>query len=314
MYIAGENSNASSLLASAGTQWNLFLFGGTAPTSVASIPFDITNMQNIFANAIAGLRLLGVNSTTYGQELIAFENIAQLFTLKMHGARSSNGIAGIQLMPQIITSNIAGLEKPNGYVNGLENMAAANVTANTHLVTNGWVEYDFGAPVSVNRVLFGNNSTTTRNATTMAIEYFDGSAWQVAANNVAVKTYAASGVDTSFAPITAQRWRIRFLNDTGTTAANTLVYNFLRFFASEVPADVQSKENIDFTWGMLVPAQPTASIYESLNAQRVPAFIVSAGGPVDGATALLNRKRMTVNDILSCVSLKVKTAVTNEVA
>jgi len=312
MYIVAENAHASSLLAQAGTQWNLFLFTGTAPTSVDNVPFSISNMQEIYANAVAGLRLLGVNSTTYGQELLALENLAQLFTLKMHGARTTNGLAGIQLMPQTITSNIAGLEKPAGYVNGLENQGLANAIATTHLITNGWVEYDFGTPVSVNRVLFGNN-ISTRNATTMAIEYFDGSVWQIAANNVAVKTQVVSGVDTTFAPITARRWRIRFLNDTGSVPANTLAYNFLRFFASEAPADVMSKENQDFTWGMLIPAQPSASIYESVNAQRVPAFIVSAGGPVDGATALLNRKRATINDIISCVSLKVKTAVTDEV-
>ena len=312
MYIVGENAHASSMLTNAGAQWNLFLFTGTAPTSVDTVPFDISNMQNIFANAIAGLRLLAVNSTTYGTELLAFENVAQLFTLKMHGARTTNGLAGIQLMPQTITSNIAGLEKPAGYVNGLENQALANAIATTHLITNGWIEYDFGTDVSVNRVLFGNN-VSTRNATTMAIEYFDGTAWQIAANNVAVKTQVVTGVESTFAPITARRWRIRFLNDTGTISTNTLAYNFLRFFGSAVPTDVMSKENQDFTWGMLIPAQPSASLYENLFAQRVPAFIVSAGGPVDGATALLNRKRATINDIISCVSLKVKTAVTDEV-
>jgi hypothetical protein len=314
MFILGENAHASSILAQAGTQWNLFLFTGTAPTSVDNVPFNISNMQEIYANAVAGLRLLGVNSTMYGQELIAFENVAQLFALKMHGARTTNGIAGIQLLPQNITSNIAGLEKPAGYVNGLENNPLANATASTHLLANNWIEYDFGTDVSVNRVLFGNNSNTARNATSMAIEYFDGNAWQIAANNIAIKTYVAAGIESNFAPITAQRWRIRFLNDTGTVVSNTLIYNFLRFFGAEVPVDVMSKENLDFTWAMLVPAQPTvASIYENLFAQRVPAFIVSAGGPVDGATALLNRKRATINDIISCVSLKVKTAVTDEV-
>lgn len=312
MYIVGENAHASSILTNAGAQWNLFLFTGTAPTSVDAIPFNISNMQDIFANAVAGLRLLAVNSTVYGTELLAFENVAQLFTLKMHGARTTNGLAGIQLMPQTITSNIAGLDKPAGYVNGLENQALANAIATTHLITDGWIEYDFGTDVSVNRVLFGNN-VSARNATTMAIEYFDGTAWQIAANNVAVKTQVVSGVESTFAPITARRWRIRFLNDTGTTASNTLAYNFLRFFGSAVPTDVMSKENQDFTWGMLIPAQPSASLYETLFAQRVPAFIVSAGGPVDGATALLNRKRATINDIISCVSLKVKTAVTDEV-
>lgn len=312
MFIVGENAHASSMLTSAGAQWNLFLFTGAVPNSVDSVPFNISNMQDIYSNAVAGLRLLAVNSTTYGKELLAFENVAQLFTLKMHGARTTNGLAGIQLMPQTISSNIAGLDKPAGYVNGLENQGLANAIATTHLITNGWIEYDFGTPVEVNRVLFGNN-VSTRNATAMAIEYFDGTVWQIAANNVAIKTQVVSGVESTFAATTAQRWRIRFLNDTGTVLANTLAYNFLRFFGASIPADVMSKENQDFTWAMLVPAQPSANIYESLFAQRVPAFIVSAGGPVDGATVLLNRKRATINDIISCVSLKVKTAVTDEV-
>jgi hypothetical protein len=316
MYFAAENANMVSMQAQAGTQWNLFLMTGDVPTSVNEVHTEIglSDMKGIYANAIAGLRLLSVNSTTYGTELVAFENVAQLFTLKMHGARSTNGLAGIQLLPQSIDSNIQGLEKPAGFVNGLESMALAPATATTHITTDGWIEYDFGDAVSVNRVVYGNFVTTTRNPSTMAIEYLNGSAWVVAATGIAVKTYNAAGIESTFAPISARRWRVRFLDNTGTVAANTLVYNYIRFFASAVPSNVMSKENIPVTWGILVPAAPVASIYESLFAQRVPAFIFTLGGPADGGVGLLNRSSGTIEDIFSVISLKLKTAVVTEVA
>ena len=316
MYLAAENANMVSMQAQAGTQWNLFLMTGDVPTSVDEVHTELglADMKGIYANAIAGLRLLSVNNTTYGTELAAFENVGQLFTLKMHGARSTNSLAGIQLLPQTIDSNIQGLEKPAGFVNGLESMALAPATATTYITTDGWIEYDFGDVVSVNKVLYGNFATTTRNPSTMAIEYWNGSAWVIAATGIAIKTYNAAGIETTFAPISARRWRIRFLDNTGAVVANTLIYNYLRFFASEVPANVQTKENIPVTWGVLVPAAPVAATYESLFAQRVPAFIFTLGGPADGGVGLLNRSSGTIDDIFSVISLKIKTAVVTEVA
>lgn len=314
MFVLAENAHISNIigLTGGGTQWNLFLMTGDVPADLAEAHADLNmaNMQGIFANSIAGLRLLAINNTTYGQELVAFENVGNLFTLKQHCNRVTNGIAGIQLLPQIITTNIAGLEKLGGYVNGLEVNALAPATAQTHITTDGWIEYDFGTPVSVNRVLYGNSSNAARNPSNMVVEYWNGSVWVNLSGSVPVKTYNATGIDIPVAPTVAQRWRVRFLDNTGAIVANTLIYNYLRFFASEVPADVLSKENMNFTWAVLCPAQH----YEQPFAQKVAAFILSAGGPAQGEVVLLNRPNAEINDVISLISLRLKTNVTEEIA
>ncbi len=312
MYVAAQQSQAQSLITSGGTAWNLFLMSGSIPTLKANIPFARNSMQGIFANCIAALRVTAVNNSTYGQELLTFEHGSTIAHLKMHGARSTNGVAGIQCMPQAIDSNIAGLNEPAGYVNGLED-GGVLATATTHITTGGWIEYDFGTPCSINRALFGNSSTAARNASNAVIEYFNGTAWVAASANTAVKTYNAAGIDINFSAVEAQRWRIRFLDDTGTTAANTLQYRYLRFFASVLPANVMDKSTTDVTWAMLVPANPTASVYKNVAATELPYYMVSCGGPVDGYVGVLNRRRAGINDIFSLVHLKLSSAVVDEV-
>lgn len=312
MFVLAENAQAGSLLTTGGTQWNMFLFSGTPPADKEDLTFALTDMKQVYNNSVAGLRMLAVNNATYGWELLGFDYVGTLFVTKQHGERSVNGLNGIQLIPQSIDTNIAGLEKPAGFVNGLESLALAQATATTHIVTDNWIEYDFGTECSVNRVLFGNMSATTRNATSMNIEYWDGSAWQVAAAAVAVKTYNATGIETTFAPIVARRWRVRFLNNTGTIVGNTLQYMFLRFFANVMPAEVFDRSNTVFTWAIVVPAAPTVATYEPLFPADVPAIIVTAGGPTDGSVATLNRNKAGLDDIISLVNLKIKGTVAQE--
>lgn len=312
MYVAAQFAQAQSMLLKGGTAWNMFLMSGTVPESMGTFPFQLANMDSIFANAIAGIRVTAVNSAGYGQELLAFEHASTLFTLKMHGERLNNGTAGIQCLPQAIATDIPGMDEPVGYVNGLED-SAVTATASTHLVTGRFIQFDFGDVCSINKVLFANMSATTRNASNINVEYYDGSVWVPAASNVAVKTYNAAGIEITFAPISARLWRVRFLNDTGTVAANTLQYRFIRFFASELPSNTFDKTTTDVTWCVLVPANPTTATYKSADATQVPAMVLSAGGPLDGKVAVLNRRRAGISDSFSLVHLKVFGNVVNEV-
>lgn len=311
MYVAAQQSQAQSIITSGGSAWNLFLMSGAIPTQKADIPFSRANMQGLFANCIAALRVTAVNNATYGQELMTLEHGSTIAHLKMHGARSTNGVAGIQCMPQAIDSNIAGLNEPAGYVNGLEETSVL-ATATTHLTANGWIEFDFGTPCSINRALFGNSSTAARNASNAIIEYYNGTAWVAASAGTPVKTYAAAGVEFNFSAVEAQRWRIRFIDDTGAVAGNTLQYRYLRFFASVLPANVMDKSTTDVTWAMLVPANPTASVYKNVGAVEIPYYMVSCGGPVDGYVGVLNRRRAGINDIFTLVHLKISSAVVEE--
>ena len=163
------------------------------------------------------------------------------------------------------------------------------------------------------RALFGNSSTAARNASNAVIEYFNGTAWVAASANTAVKTYNAAGIDINFTAVEAQRWRIRFLDDTGTTASNTLQYRYLRFFASVAPANALDKSTTDVTWAMLVPANPTASVYKNVSAVEMPYYMLSCGGPVDGYVGVLNRRRANINELFSLVHLKISGAVVEEV-
>lgn len=312
MFTAAQQTQAQSLITSGGSAWNLFLMSGPIPTQKSEIPFARNSMQGIFANCIAALRVTAVNNATYGQELLTFEHGSTICHLKMHGARTTNGVAGIQCLPQAIDSNIAGLNEPAGYVNGLED-GAVLATATTHITTDGWIEYDFGTPCSINRALFGNSSTATRNASNAIVEYYNGTAWVTASASTPVKTYSAAGVEFNFTAIEAQRWRLRFLDNTGTTAANTLQYRYLRFFASVLPTDVMDKSTTDVTWAMLVPANPTASVYKNVAAVELPYYMVSCGGPVDGYVGVLNRRRAGINDLFTLVHLKLSSAVVEEV-
>lgn len=311
MFTAAQQSQAQSLITSGGSAWNLFLMSGAIPTQKSEIPFARNSMQGVFANCIAALRITAVNSTTYGQELIAFEHGSTICHLKMHGARTTNGVAGIQCMPQAIDSNIAGLNEPAGYVNGLED-GGILATATTHITTGGWIEYDFGAPCSINRALFGNSSTAARNASNAVVEYYNGTAWVAASANTAVKTYNAAGIEFNFSAIEAQRWRLRFIDDTGAVTTNTLQYRYLRFFASVSPANVMDKSTTDVTWAMLVPANPTASVYKNVAAVELPYYMVSCGGHVDGYVGVLNRRRAGINDLFTLVHLKLSSAVVEE--
>lgn len=312
MYVAAQFAQAQSLLLKGGSAWNMFLMSGAVPESMGTFPFQLVNMDSIYANSIAGLRVTAVNSSGYGQELLAFEHAATLFTLKMHGERLTNGVAGIQCIPQAITSDVPGLDEPAGYVNGLED-SAVTATATTHLVTGRFIQFDFGDACSISKVIFANMSTTTRNASNINIEYYDGSVWVPAASNVAVKAYNAAGIESTFAPITARLWRIRFLNDTGTTASNTLQYRFIRFIANVLPTNTFDKSTTDVTWCVLVPANPSTATYKSAGATQVPAMILSAGGPIDGKVAVLNRKRAGINESFSLIHLKVFGNIVNEI-
>lgn len=314
MFVAAQNAQAQSLLLQGGTAWNLFLMTGTMPETMTFFPFQLNNMESVFANAIAGLRLTAVNNAGYGQEMLAFEHAGTFMQLKMHGARTTNGVPGIQCYPQAISTNIVGLDKPYGYVNGLEDNPAF-ATADTHITTDGWIEYDLGTECSITKAIFGNVSTTTRNATTALIEYFDVNTdeWVAAGSNLAVKTYVAAGIESNFDPVVARRWRIRFLDNTGTVVANTLQYRYLRFLASETPADIKDKSEMDMTWGILVPAAPVAATYTNANATQIPAHIVTVGGPIDAQIAVLNRRRAGINDPISLIHLKLLGGIVQEV-
>lgn len=311
MFVAAQQAQAQSLLLQGGNAWNLFLMSGTLPESMQTMPFQLANMDSIYSNCIAGLRVSAVNSAGYGQELLAFEHTGNLIMLKQHGARTINGVAGIQCIPQAITSNIVGLDEPQGYVNGLEDNGVSALS-NTHIVTDGWIQFDLGTPCSISRVLFGNMSNTAFNPSNAQLEYYDGSAWVAAGSSVAVKAYNAAGVEMISVPQTAQLWRIRFLDNTGTVVANTFRYRFVRFIADTLPGNVFDRSSTDFGWAVLVPANPTASTYKSADATQVPAMILSAGGPVDGKVAVLNRRRASINDSIALVHLKVFGGVVQE--
>lgn len=310
MYVAAQNTQAQSLLLQGGTAWNVFLMQGTPPEDMETFPFQLNSMDSIFANAIAGIRVNAVNNATYGNELLVFEHVNALFQIKMHGARSLNGVAGIQCIPQAITTNIEGLEKPGGYVNGLSDLGVV-ASATTHLLTDKYIEFDLGTPCSIEKVSYGNLSSTNRNPTSFAIQYFDGSDWVDAVASVAAKTYVAAGIDSTFTPITARLWRIKYLNDT-LNSANPLGYRFVRFIASELPGDVLDKSNIDMTWAIAVPASPILATYESADATQIPGMIMEAGGPIDGKPVVLNRRRAGLEDPIAMVHCKVFGGVVQE--
>lgn len=312
MFVAAQNAQAQSLLLQGGSAWNLFLMGGTPPESMQAMPFQLANMDSIYSNCLAGIRITAVNSAGYGQELLTFEHGNNLIMLKQHGARTLNGVAGIQCIPQAITSNIAGLDEPQGHVNGLEDNGVA-ATATTHIVTDGWIQFDLGTPCSISNVRFGNMSNTAFNPSNAQLEYYDGSDWVAADSSVNVKTYSLTGVELLSTPVEAQLWRVRFLDNTGTNVANTFRYRFVRFIADTLPANVFDRSATDFTWAILVPASPNASTYKSADATQVPAMIVSAGGPVDGRVCVLNRRRASINDSIAVVHLKVFGGVVQEI-
>lgn len=312
MFVAAQNAQAQSLLLQCGSAWNLFLMSGTAPESMQAMPFQLANMDSVYSNCLAALRVTAVNSAGYGQELLAFEHTGNLVMLKQHGARTLNGVAGIQCIPQAISSNIAGLDEPQGYVNGLEDNGVA-ATATTHIVTGGWIQFDLGTPCSISRVLFGNMSNTAFNASNAQLEYYDGNAWVSAGASVGVKTYSLTGVEMLAVPQTAQLWRIRFLDNTGTVVANTFRYRFVRFIANALPANVFDRSSTDFGWAVLVPAAPVTATYKSADATQLPAMIFTAGGPVDGKVCVLNRRRASINDSLAVVHLKVFGGVVQEI-
>lgn len=310
MYVAGQNQQALNLIASLGANWNIFLMSGAVPASLETMPFQLVNIDSVFDNAIQGLRAKAVNSAGYGQEMIAFEYQGNLFTLKEHGARSINGVSGIQCMPQSIRTNILGLDKCKGYVNGIEDNT--QLAYGTDLLIDGkYVEYDLGTPCSINSVSYGNSVIGTKNPTSITVQYYNSElgTWENAGALTSVKTYIAAGVVINFSPIVAQRWRIIY---TGNPTAQ-FEYRWLRFIASVLPQNVMSKSDVDVTWAILVPALPTESIYESARSTQIPAICLEAGGPLGQKPIVLNRKSAGIEDIVSLVHCKIFPSVSKEI-
>lgn len=310
MYVAGQNQQALNLIASLGANWNIFLMSGAVPASLETMPFQLVNIDSVFDNAIQGLRAKAVNSAGYGQEMIAFEYQGNLFTLKEHGARALNGVTGIQCIPQSIRTNVLGLDKPKGYVNGLDDNTQLAYGTDLLLDTK-YIEYDFGTPCSINSMSFGNSSTAARNPTSITVQYYNSvtSQWTDAAAITSIKTYIAAGVVVNFSPVVAQRWRVVF---TGNPTAQ-FEYRWLRFIASVIPENIMSKSGVEVTWAILVPALPTESIYESARSTQIPAICLEAGGPLDQKPIVLNRKSAGVDDIVSLVHCKIFPSVSKEI-
>lgn len=309
MYVSGQNQQAVNIIASLGANWNMFLMAGAVPPALENMPFQLVNMDSIYDNSVQALRVKAVNSAGYGQEMIAFEYQGILFSSKEHGSRSINGVAGIQCMPQSVRTNILGLDKCKGYVNGIEDNT---LTANgSDLLLDGkYIEYDFGSPCSISSLSYGNSATATRNPTSLTLQYFDDQGtWVNAVESIAIKTYNVAGVTTSFSPISAQRWRVVF---TGNPTV-LFEYRWLRMLASVTPDNVLSKDEVEFTWAILVPSLPTESIYESVNATQIPAIVLEAGGPLDQKPIVLSRDKAGIDDIVSMIHCKIFPTVAKEI-
>lgn len=310
MYVSGQNQQALNIISSLGVNWNMFLMSGAVPETLETMPFQLSNLDSVFDNAVQGLRVKAVNSAGYGQELLVFEQQGILFSSKEHGLRSVNGIAGIQCLPQSIRSDIVGLDKCKGYVNGIEDNTQS--AYGSDMVADGkYIEYDLGSPCSISNISYGNSSVPSRNPTSLTVEYFDTetSSWLAASPVTSVKNYVAAGVSITITPVVAQRWRVKF---TGNPTA-LFEYRFLRYTANVLPENVMSKATTDFTWVILVPALPTESVYESVNATQVPVICLEAGGPLDQKPVVLSRKRAGVDDIVASIHCKIFQTVSQEI-
>jgi hypothetical protein len=295
MFIHAPYEFARDAVAYGSSAWNMFLMTGTPPESTSEI--DLTSMYYPYNNCIAALRVTAVNGPTPNFELLTFQDNGLAIALKQHGERIVNGTAGIQCIPQSVITNIPGLDRPGGYVNGFEN-TGVTVDATTTVVSGLYIEFDFGSPVTLNRILYGNSVTANRNPSTVSFQYWDGSAWVTAAS-ASVNVTNAGGVDTSFTDQLAQRWRV-LMNANVTTGFQ---YRFIRFFASEVPADVQDKSAAVVTWAILVPAKPTVDT--SGLSTEIPAILMTAGGPLDTNVAVLSDNQFSIDDFISLIHARV---------
>lgn len=310
MYVSGQNQQALNILSTLGVNWNMFLMTGAVPESLETMPFQLVNMDSIYDNSVQSLRVKAVNSAGYGQELIVFEHQGSLASSKEHGPRSINGVSGIQCIPQSIRTNILGLDKCKGYVNGIEDNT--QLAYGTDLLIDGkYVEYDLGTPCSINSVSYGNSATAARNPTSITVQYYNSElgTWENAGALTSVKTYIAAGVVINFSPIVAQRWRIIY---TGNPTAQ-FEYRWLRFTADVLPENVLSRSDTLFTWAVFVPALPTESIYESVNATQIPAICLEAGGPLDQKPIVLNRNKAGLEDIVALIHCKIFPTVAKEI-
>lgn len=295
MFVHAPYEYARDLVAYGSSTWNMFLMTGTPPESTSEI--DLTNMYYVFNNCIAALRVTAVNGPAPNTELLTFQDAGLAIALKQHGERTVNGTAGIQCIPQSVLTNIPGLDKAGGFVNGFENTGVL-ADASTITVNGLFIEFDFGAAVTLNRILYGNSTTANRNPTTVSFQYWDGASWVTAAN-ATVNVTNAGGVDTSFTPTLAQRWRV-LMNSNVVTGYQ---YRFIRFFASEVPANVQDKSAAVVTWVVVAPAK--ATLDTTTLSTEVPAFLMSAGGPLDLGVVVLNDNSFTINEFISVIHSKV---------
>ena len=315
MYVAAQNAQAQSIHTQCGSAWNLFLMSSVLPASLQEVPYQLANMDSIYSNCIAALRLTSVVSAGYGQELVAFENSGTLVAIKQHGYRPTvNGVAGIQCIPHAIVSDILGLDEPSGYVNGLEDNGL-DALSTTNLIGSKFIQFDLGTPCKISKLVFANSTNALFNPNNAAIEYFDTntSDWVEAVASVSLRTYVAAGIDIPIADVEAQLWRIRFIENTSATASHIFRYKYIRFIASELPTNVFDRSTTDFTYAVLVPAFPAAATYKSADATQVPAFIFSVGGPLDGKVGVLNRRRCSISDSLSVLHLKLFGGVVQEI-
>lgn len=267
-----------------GPNWNIFLYDGTPPETVAEIPFDVSIDNNILSNSIGCIRAVSsILSTPYSLDFAV--------SSKLYG----NNLPGYEKSEPTVESTPI---YRTGFLASSSNIPDYDMEKKLDLLS-GRTELSFTASDTfIDLVL--TQVTDVDYITVMAGASTEYSVYRVL-EGVETLMFAATGpsirVPHELSTETlCDTIRIRFV-DGSCTLSSVAVYSL----------DEPSANTKTPTWAIILPVTFNTALLPANNSR--PFFVSSAGGPETTADMRLNKGSVSAQDSLSMLFFRVRPTV-----
>lgn len=308
-----SSRKASALANRLGVRFQMFLFGGTVPTTIEEIPFNlfITSERNL----IEGYQVLDYNSIYNNMQsqlfcLASNTNANRFDTVVFEHELNNAGLPKLSFfdinvqkyrhIPQTMNidfaqydeysgTNLTGSHQPHACIAWPQDTGRySHFKFDTEASAGGTLEFDFGYEADITEIVWKGNANNNFEGN-MEIYTWDQSLNEGAGDWVLFHTHVMSDPDTVqdiILPSPIASSKLRFVMERANDSANSTIIETIEFFGTAPDTLPDTAQPI--TWALLVPLHPNKSDFDSIT--REQAFIMlTAGGPADGAEFIVSQ-------------------------